>query len=177
MAADGDTAFTTALVEEATRKAGLVWLSYGAPAGVNAARPAWHAWVDGAAYVVVGGTEQQLPGLVDATSATVIVPSKDNRGRVVAWEAALDTVVPGSRHWAAATAALAGGRLNAEGGAAMVARWERECSVVRLVPTGPVAERADAPSTDSLAAQPRATTATTLGRQPKMVGGVRRRRR
>ena len=165
----------TTLVAGATGKAGLVWLAYGDHDDTTAPRPAWHVWVDGAAYVVTGGAEQHLPGLADATEVTVVVPSKDTRARLVTWSGRAVVVTPGSEPWAAATTALAAGRLNAEGGVAMIERWSRECSVVQITPTGHVAETADDPSRASLAAAPRLTDATTLGRQPRMLGGIRRR--
>ena len=137
---------------------------------------AWHEWLDGSAYVVTGENEQNLPGLATATEASVVVPSKDTRARLVTWIGRVEVVSPGSENWVAATAALAAGRLNAEGGAAMIERWSRECTVIRITPTGEVVESAEDPSTRSLAAPPRISPATTLGRQPKMVGGIRRSR-
>ena len=166
----------TTLVAEATRKAGLIWLAYGPDAGPTGQRPAWHVWVDGAAYVVTGHGEQDLPGLAKASEVTVVVPSKDTRARIVSWVGRASIVTPEDETWPAATTALAASRLNAEGGAAMIDRWSRECNVVRITPTGRVVETAEDPSPSSLAAPPRVTTATTLGRQPYMLGGLRRRR-
>jgi hypothetical protein len=165
-----------ALIAEATRKAGLVWLTYGQRDGVQNGRPAWHVWVDGAAYVVCGPGEQDLPGLATATTVTVTVPSKDTRARIVTWVGSASVVSPQSDSWVPATSALAASRLNAEGGASMIERWSRECTVVRIVPTGEAVETAEEPSEVSLAEPPRDTPATTLGRQPAMLGGIRRRR-
>jgi hypothetical protein len=176
-AADRPPDLGTTLVAEAMRKAGLVWLSYGRPAEVAGGRPAWHVWVDGAAYVVTGPGEQTLPGLAEATEVTVVVPSKDTRARIVAWVGRAAVIRPDSATWEPATAALASSRLNAEGGAAMIERWSRECTVVQIVPTGEIVETAEDPSQRSLAERPRETSATTLGRQPWMLGGVRRHRR
>ena len=169
-------ALTAALVAEATRKAGLVWLSYADQDGSSSPRPAWHEWVEGAAYVVFGGGEQDLPGLDQVTEVTVIVPSKDTRARVVSWIGRVYLVPQTDETWPAATAALAASRLNAEGGAAMIDRWARESIVMRITPTGQILEAADDPSTVSLAERPRLTPATTLGRQPFMLGGIRRRK-
>lgn len=167
----------SALVAEATRKAGLVWLAYGDAAATAAPRPAWHVWHDDAAYLICGDGEQSLPELTKAAEVTVVVPSKDTRARLVTWAGRVELVVPGTDGWVAAASALAAGRLNAEGGAAMIDRWSRECHLVRIVPTGAVIETANAPASTSLAAPPRPTEATTLGRQPRMVGGIRRRGR
>ncbi|MER6348496.1 hypothetical protein ACWC10_23255 [Streptomyces sp. NPDC001595] len=122
-----------ALVEEATKKSGLVWVKGpGVPA-----RALWHAWQDGAACVVGDGPgEQPLPGLADGVTAEVTVRSKDKGGRVVVWTATVAELAPGSEAWEAAVAELKGKRLNAPDGEAMPERWRRECRVLRLEPTG-----------------------------------------
>ena len=71
------TTVAASLVGEASRKAGLVWLAY---AGAASPRPAWHVWVEGAAYVVTGGAEQDLPGLADATEVMVDRPEQGHPG-------------------------------------------------------------------------------------------------
>src|SRR5262245_59355774 len=98
------------LAEEATRKSGLIWVR-----GTDGARPLWHVWWEGAAYVLGDGPgEQPLPpGLVDGARAEVTVPSKDKRGRVVSWTAEVGELAPGSPEWTAAVAELKGKRLNA----------------------------------------------------------------
>ncbi|MFE7972439.1 hypothetical protein [Streptomyces shenzhenensis] len=147
-----------ALVEEATKKSGLVWVR---GAGAPAARALWHAWHDGAACLVGDGPgEQPLPGLADGGSAEVTVRSKDKGGRLVTWAATVSELPPGSAEWAAAVSELKGKRLNAPDGEAMTDRWSRECRVLRLTPTGTTAPLPDG----SLAAPPPPTPATT--RQP-----------
>lgn len=160
-----------ALVDEATRKAGLVWLDYEAG---DLPRPAWHVWVGGAAYVVTGAGEQHLPGLADATAVTVVVPSKDTRARVVAWRAEASTLTPGDDDWELAVVALSAGRLNAGDSTTLVQRWTAGATIVRLRPTGVVSESPGRQPEGSHARAPRATTATTLGRQPWMLGARRR---
>lgn len=120
------------LVEEATKRAGLVWLNLPA-AGP---RPAWHVWHEGAAYVVTGGIEQPLPGLLDLDQVVVTVPSKDNRGRLVSWLADCERLAPGSDHWNTVVPVLVAGRLNLPDGQAASDRWARESAIVRLGPTG-----------------------------------------
>jgi hypothetical protein len=122
-----------ALVEEATKKSGLIWVNGpGVPA-----RALWHAWHEGAACVVGDGPgEQPLPGLTDGATAEVTVRSKDKGGRVVAWTATVVELAPESDAWEAAVAELKGKRLNAPDGEAMPERWRRECRVLRLEPTG-----------------------------------------
>ncbi|MEV0554882.1 MULTISPECIES: hypothetical protein [unclassified Streptomyces] len=155
-----------ALVEEATKKSGLVWVR-GLPVqgdGVTvqgdgaASRALWHVWHDGAVCLVGDGPgEQPLPGLVDGGEALVTVRSKDKGGRLVSWSAKVVELAPGSEEWDTAVGELKGKRLNAPDGEAMTGRWARECRVVRLAPTGSTASLPDG----SLAAAPLPTSATT----------------
>ncbi|MFF3287813.1 hypothetical protein [Streptomyces sp. NPDC003023] len=142
-----------ALVEEATKKSGLVWVR-----GDGPARALWHVWHEGAAHVVGDGPgEQPLPGLVDGGDAEVTVRSKDKGGRLVAWPARVSELAPHSDEWEAAVGELKGKRLNAPDAERMTERWARECRVLRLEPRDAVTEF----SGDSLAAAPLPTAATT----------------
>ncbi|MFF0749826.1 hypothetical protein [Streptomyces sp. NPDC004267] len=149
-----DALFGPALVEEATKKSGLIWVRGEAPA----ARALWHVWHDGAALVVGDGPgEQPLPGLTDGGTAEVTVRSKDKGGRIVAWTAAVREIAAGTEEWDAAVAELKGKRLNAPDGEAVPARWARECRVVRLEPRSSTTDLPDG----SLAAVPLPSEATT----------------
>ncbi|MET9546154.1 MULTISPECIES: hypothetical protein [unclassified Streptomyces] len=143
-----------ALVEEATKKSGLIWVrGEGSPA-----RALWHVWHEGAACLVGDGPgEQPLPGLVDGGLAEVTVRSKDKGGRVIAWTATVSELAAGSEEWEAAVAELKGKRLNALDAERMPQRWAEECRVVRLAPLEATTEL---PS-GSLAAAPLPTEATT----------------
>ncbi|MEU2713691.1 hypothetical protein [Streptomyces sp. NPDC007205] len=144
-----------ALIEEAAKKSGLIWVR---GAGVPAARALWHVWHEGALCLVGDGPgEQPLEGLVDGGSAEVTVRSKDKGGRLVTFPATVSELPPGSAEWEAAVAELKGKRLNAPDGEEMPGRWSRECRVLRLAPAGSVAPL---PS-GSLAEAPVATPATT----------------
>jgi hypothetical protein len=144
-----------ALVEEATKKSGLIWVR---GAGAPAARALWHVWHEGAACVVGDGPgEQPLPDLVDGAAAEITVRSKDKGGRLVAWSARAVELAPRSEAWEAAVAELKGKRLNAPDGEAMPERWARECRVLRLEPTGATTDLPDG----SLAEAPLPTPATT----------------
>ncbi|MEU9334208.1 hypothetical protein AB0D49_13775 [Streptomyces sp. NPDC048290] len=150
-----------ALVEEATKKSGLIWVR--GPG--TADRALWHVWHEGAAYVVGDGPgEQPLPGLSDGGTAEVTVRSKDKGGRLVVWTAAVAELAPGGEPWRAAVAELKGKRLNAPDGEAMPDRWQRECRVLRLTPTGATAPLPDGP----LARPPLPSPATT--REPAPAG-------
>ncbi|MET8075400.1 hypothetical protein [Streptomyces sp. NPDC005303] len=150
-----------ALVEEAMKKSGLVWVKGpGSPA-----RALWHVWHEGAACLVGDGPgEQPLPGLTDGGAAEVTVRSKDKGGRLVSWTARVVELAPGSEAWAAAVAELKGKRLNAPDGEAMTERWSRECRVLRLEPTAITTALPDG----DLAEPPLPTPATT--REPIPAG-------
>ncbi|MER7835589.1 hypothetical protein ABTY98_06650 [Streptomyces sp. NPDC096040] len=143
-----------ALVEEATKKSGLIWVR---GAGASAARAVWHAWADGGVCLVGDGAEQPLTGLADGGAAEVTVRSKDKGGRLVTWTATVTELSAGSPEWDAAVAELKGKRLNAPDGEAMTDRWARECRVLRLRPTGATAPL----PTGSLAERPPVSPATT----------------
>jgi hypothetical protein len=150
-----------ALVEEATKKSGLIWVKGpGVPA-----RALWHVWHEGAACLVGDGPgEQPLPGLADGGTAEVTVRSKDKGGRLVSWAAKVVELAPGSEAWQAAVGELKGKRLNAPDGEAMTDRWARECRVLRLEPTGTTVPLPEG----DLAAAPLPTPATT--REPIPAG-------
>jgi hypothetical protein len=148
-----ETLLDQALVEEATKKSGLIWVR-----GEGPARAVWHVWHDGAAHVLGDGPgEQPLPGLVDGATAEVTVRSKDKGGRVVAWTAAVSELAPGSEAWQAAADELKGKRLNAPDAETMTERWARECRLLRLDPRGVTTAHPDG----SLAAVPLPTPVTT----------------
>ncbi|SEN52522.1 hypothetical protein SAMN05216267_1006120 [Actinacidiphila rubida] len=149
----------TALVEEATKKSGLVWVN---------GQALWHAWVDGAMVVVGGPGEQPLPGLRDGGAAEVTVRSKDKGGRLVSWPARAGLLEPGGEPWRVAVAELKGKRLNSPDGEAITDRWARECTVFRLVPDGPPGEHPGAMPDGSGAATPPPSAAVT--RRPVPAG-------
>ncbi|MFJ8016409.1 hypothetical protein [Streptomyces sp. NPDC096339] len=141
-----------ALVEEATKKSGLIWVR-----GAGADRALWHAWVDGAAHVLGDGPgEQPFPALADGATAEVTVRSKDKGGRLVAWTATVRELPPRGEEWAAAVAELKGKRLNAPDSEDMTERWARECRLLRLEP-----QAVGALPDGSLAAAPLASPAIT----------------
>ncbi|MFF3242638.1 hypothetical protein ACFYWY_02630 [Streptomyces sp. NPDC002870] len=145
-----------ALIEEATKKSGLIWVR-----GEGPARALWHVWHEGAAHVVGDGPgEQPLPQLVNGGTAEVTVRSKDKGGRLIAWTAAVRELEPHSEAWESAVAELKGKRLNAPDAEQMTERWARECRVLRLEPKDAGTELPEG----SGAAAPLPTPATT--RQP-----------
>lgn len=132
-----------ALIAEATKRAGLIWIK----AGTGRPYPAWHVWhpagPDGAAYVLTGPGEQPLPGLAGARRATVLVRSKDTGGLVVTWTAEVSQVVPESPEWDAVAGQLLAGRLN-PGGTSPAGHWAATGTVFRLRPVDAGQPPADA---------------------------------
>lgn len=158
-----------ALVEEAAKKSGLLWLDV---PGLPQPRAAWHVWHDGAAYVLTGGEgEQPLPGLPEAAQVTVILRSKDKGGRLVSFVADVEHVVPGTEAWDEVVPLMAKERLNAPSHEGQTERWATDSYVLRLTPAAPAAQAPD----DYAAVRPVPTPATTAGPPPKMMGGKKRR--
>lgn len=168
----GQALLDQALIEEAAKKSGLVWVR---GAAAPAARALWHVWHEGAVCLVGDGPgEQPLPALADGGFAEVTVRSKDKGGRLVTFPATVTELTAGSAEWEAVVAELKGKRLNAPDGEEMPGRWARECRVLRLTPAGTVAPLPD----DSLARRPVPTPATTRepvpAGLPKLLGRRRR---
>ncbi|MEU3959288.1 hypothetical protein AB0F42_05630 [Streptomyces buecherae] len=184
-----------ALIEEATKKSGLIWVLGDAGATRSAPRALWHVWHEGAATLVgsrgpdagsadardgapsrgMGLMEQPLDGLglTDGGTASVTVRSKDKGGRLVGWTARVVELAPRGEAWEAAVAELKPKRLNAPDSAQVVERWARECRVLRLEPApGPLAALPDG----SLAATPAPTPATTREPMPEGLPRLLRRR-
>jgi hypothetical protein len=159
-----------ALVEEAAKRSGLLWLDL---PGLPQPRAAWHVWHDGSAYVLTGGEgEQPLPGLPDAERVTVILRSKDKGGRLVAFTAGCERVEPGGELWDEVVPLLVKERLNARAHEGQAETWAAESWIVRLTPVDAV----DDPDPEAYATvRPVPTPATTAGPPPRMFGGRRRR--
>lgn len=121
------------LIADLAKKSGLVWVSY--DGGTHAI---WHEWVGDAVCLVAGGTEQQLPGIADQQSVTLLLRSKSTRALVAEAPAQVEVISPDSPHWEAVTTALKTGRLNLHDSANAIERWARESAVIRLVPVGDV---------------------------------------
>ncbi|MCH0564097.1 MULTISPECIES: hypothetical protein [unclassified Streptomyces] len=162
-----------ALVEEATKKSGLIWVR---GAGAPAARALWHVWHEGAACLVGDGPgEQPLPGLADGGRAEVTVRSKDKGGRLVSFTAQVVELAPGSAAWQATVAELKGKRLNAPDGEAMPERWGRECRVLRLEPTGAVLPLPDGSLAQAPVPSPATTRRPVPAALPRLLFGKRSR--
>jgi ADP-ribose pyrophosphatase YjhB (NUDIX family) len=121
------------LIADATRRAGLMWLSV---PGQDRPCPAWHVWGAGVAYLVTGPGEQPLPGLAGADVVGVTVTAGSS-GQLVTWQARAHRVEPGSREWDAAARLLAPSRLNGSLGHPQTPpaqRWAATGAVYGLTP-------------------------------------------
>lgn len=95
----------TRLLDNALRKAAAVWITVdGRP------RLVWALWRDGALWVAVGGSEQQVPGLRDGVTCTITVRSPTTHSHLADVPATAHLVVPEKD----VTDALRAARLNTE---------------------------------------------------------------
>jgi hypothetical protein len=163
---------TSAVLDEALKKAALAWISV----GDGPALGLWCMPLAGALIVVTGPGEQFAPELAAASRATVRLRG-DNGGLIVVCEMVVAALAPGSDEWAEVAPQLAQKRLNASGSADdVVARWaETGCAVVRLTPAEQDAAvtSPDLPA-DSGAAAPRETPARVEAPRPFRLHRVRR---
>ena len=166
-----------AIVEEAGKKTPMLWLA-AEPGG--RAYAAWHVWADGAALLVSGGQEQDLPVLDELgpdRRVVVTMRSKDTGGRLVGWFGTAETVGPDDDDWPALVTELHAKRLNSPDGEAAPERWRRESVITRIVATGELLEGPGHMSRGSRRAEPPGSPATTRGRLPFTIGRRARRRR
>ncbi|MDN5790711.1 MAG: hypothetical protein L0H25_07575 [Micrococcales bacterium] len=148
----------TALLGEAMTKSGLFWIE--APG--ERARPAWHVWVDGTAYVVNGPGEQTLPWL--PREVRIILRSKDTGSRLLTVRARTQILEPGSPAWKTAAEALRARRLNAVDDS--LTRWAQSCTITALRPFDVPVESPGSYGADNLRALPAETPATTTSWRP-----------
>jgi len=168
-----DEAAVAGFVAELVGKSDLVWVQ----ASGGPTRPVWSVWHDGAVAVVTGGIEQPNPGLADGEQVTVIVRSKENRARQVAFRAAVTELVAGSETWDSVVGALAPQRLNAPDAERQPERWAHESTVWQLHPTAETLEQPGAFSDDAGRAEPLPSDATTLTRKPFHAGRATKKRK
>jgi hypothetical protein len=164
-------AVTPAVVEEAIKKAALVWIAV----GDGPALGLWCMPHEGSLVVVSGPGEQGAPGLAEARTVTVRLRG-DHGGLIVIFEAAVERLTPGSEDWNTVAPLLAGKRLNASGTAeSLIARWaDTGCAIVRVTQAGPdVVARPDLPDASG-AEPPRDTPARAVVRRPFRLHRVRR---
>lgn len=119
---------------KALSKGAVVWLTVPRPKGDPHVQAAWYVWTDGKLYVFTGRTEQQIPGLTEASSVTVTARSKDLRSRVSEIPAQVAIIPTDSERFDAVARMGLGRRLNLPDGDGALERWETNCTLVELTP-------------------------------------------
>ena len=163
---------SSGVLDEAIKKASIAWISVGDG-------PAYALWcmpVENSLAVISGPGEQFAPGLAEADRATVRLRG-DHGGLIVAVDAVVARVLPGSPDWDEIAPQLAAKRLNASGTAEdLVTRWvENNCLLVRLTPASDSAVGTPDLPAESNAAPPRETPARIETRRPFRLHRVRKR--
>jgi hypothetical protein len=159
---------TTALVDEAMKRSGLVWLRWSEPPRTQAF---WHNWLGGHAYLLTGPGEQPDPRLDEDERVEVIVRSKDNAQRLVVFPASATRLRPQDDDWPEATSSLAAARLNLSNAADAPSRWaaDDETAIYRLAPGDHLIQRPGSYPDESGRATPVTTPATTAGKPPRVL--------
>jgi hypothetical protein len=153
---------TSAVLEEALKKATLAWVSV----GDGPALGVWCMPLDGSLIMVTGPGEQHAPGLAEASTATVRLRG-DNGGLIVVAEMTVTRLAPEGDDWAEVAPQLAQKRLNAAGAfGELVTRWAANgCAIVRLTPSDQNTTAPHLPATSGAAA-PRETPARVETKRP-----------
>ena len=163
-----------ALVTEAVTKSDLLWVRP-TPGPRQRAWPAWHVWHEGAAYVVSGPGEQQLPPLDG--DVEVVLRSKETWARLLTVRGVATAVPPGDPAWAGAAGALKAKRLNAPEPDSLLQRWAAANTITRLTLDGGRVEGPGSYADGSGATAPPPTDATTARWAPWHLRGRRNTRR
>jgi hypothetical protein len=131
----------TDVLDEALKKSTVVWVEVPGEGG-TAGRgvPVWYGTVDGRVYVLVGGSEQHVAGLAEATRVRLVARSKEQQSLVAEVEASARVVDPKDPLYDRVAAVLLPRRLNLRDGEQAVDRWRKECTLVELTPSSIPAE-------------------------------------
>ena len=131
----------TDVLDEALKKSTVVWVEVPGEGGTGGrAVPVWYGTLDGRVYVLVGGSEQHVPGLAEADRAVLIARSKEQQSLVAEVEASARVVPPNDPLFARVASVLLPRRLNLRDGEQAVDRWRKECTLVELTPSSIPAE-------------------------------------
>ena len=119
--------------ETALKKGSVCWLTIPQRDGSSVSRPAWYVQQGSKLFVLKGETEQELPGLEDATTVTLTVKSKDVRATIGEMPADVRVVTDTDEFERIAALGL-GNRLNLTDGDRALERWKANCTLVELTP-------------------------------------------
>jgi hypothetical protein len=124
-------------VDAALNKGTIAWIGVPKPGGGDITKPVWYGYDRGVVYVLTGGDEQKVPGLVESNSARVMVRSKDKQSLVGEMECSVRKVPKGPEWELLARDLLIGRRLNLQDGDKAIERWRKHCEIVALTPIPP----------------------------------------
>ena len=131
----------TDVLEEALKKSTVVWVEVPGEGGTGGrAVPVWYGTLDGRVYVLVGGSEQHVAGLAEATRVVLAARSKEQQSLVAEVEASARVVAPNDPLYARVAPVLVPRRLNLRDGEQAVDRWRKESTLVELTPSSIPAE-------------------------------------
>jgi hypothetical protein len=131
----------TAVLDEALKKSTVVWVEVPGEGGTgDRAVPVWYGTLDGRVYVLVGGSEQRVPGLAETDRAVLIARSKEQQSLVAEVEASARVVPATDPLFARVVSVLLPRRLNLRDGEQAAERWRKECTLVELTPSSIPAE-------------------------------------
>jgi phage terminase large subunit-like protein len=131
----------TDVLEEALKKSTVVWVEVPGDGGTGGrAVPVWYGILDGRVYVLVGGSEQHVDGLAEATRVLLVARSKEQQSLVAEVEASARVVDPKDPLYDRVAPVLLPRRLNLRDGEQAVDRWRKECTLVELTPSSIPAE-------------------------------------
>lgn len=119
---------------KALQKGAVLWLTVPTPKGKPHTQPVWYVFEGGKVYVFTGPTEQQVPGLPDATRVEITARSKDLRSAVSRVPATVARIPADDERFDRIVRAGLGRRLNLPDGDGAAERWKQQCVLVELTP-------------------------------------------
>jgi hypothetical protein len=131
----------TDVLSEALKKSTVVWVEVPGEGGTDGrAVPVWYGILDGRVYVLVGGSEQHVSGLAEASRVVLVARSKEQQSLVAEVEASARVVDPKDPLYDRVVPVLLPRRLNLRDGEQAPDRWRKECTLVELTPSSIPAE-------------------------------------
>lgn len=163
--------------KKALQKGAVVWLTVDQPRararrGRRAAsngshtQAVWFVFDDGKVYVFDGPTEQQVPGLTEATEVEITARSKDLRSRVSQVRAEVRRIPVDDPLFEKVARAGLGRRLNLPDGDGALERWKANCTLLELTPRFRDGQDQEAAQPGAAAAAAPAEAGTEAGAAP-----------
>ncbi len=121
--------------DAALKKSAVCWVTIPQAGGGSVTRPAWYVQQGKSLFMLKGGSEQELPGLEDASRVTLTIKSKDVKASIGTTEADV-RIVTDEDEFARVAALGLGKRLNLPDGEQAFQRWKDTCVLAELTPRG-----------------------------------------